>query len=524
MQSADAALHELKVHQIELEMQNETLREAQVALEESRDRYLDLFEFAPVGYITLNTTGLIEEINLTGAKLLGQDRKNLRHDRFARFVVTEDRNQWQRFFIAMLQQEGKQSCEVRLLRKDGTLCTVIVECRRRTAGGIAPFLNIALTDISALRRTMDQLRVREDRLRLAQAATGLGIFDHDLVTGKHYVDEHLRKLWGFEPDVPVTYAQVIAGIHPDDRAATEAIIKQALDPCGCGAYAATYRLVSRADGSVHHVAVTGQVFFKDGQPSRFVGAVKDISAQILLQKEIQARRGGLDHLVKQQVASQTVSAIAHELNQPLVAISAYSEAALQMLQKGVQQPQKLVRALEGAMEQAQRAGRTLHELFNFLHEGVVVTAAVNLSGIISDAAATAAESGYGDFRLVLELERDLPPVQANMLQVQKVLINLLHNGIEAMRMAGLPQDAITITVRSMAANNMAQVTVQDCGPGLDNEIAKRIFDPFFTTKIGGIGLGLAISRALVEANGGKLWADHKVEPGATFHFTLPFAL
>jgi signal transduction histidine kinase len=124
---------------------------------------------------------------------------------------------------------------------------------------------------------------------------------------------------------------------------------------------------------------------------------------------------------------------------------------------------------------------------------------------------------------VLQLQPNLPPVLANRLQIEKVLVNLLRNSVEAMRNAGVPKSAITITVRTNAAGTMAQVTVQDCGPGLNADLVHRIFDPFFTTKPTGIGLGLAISRSLIEAHGGQLWADLDAGPGATFHFTLPLA-
>src|ERR1035437_4930475 len=97
--SADELLHELQVHQIELEIQNETLRQAQDALEESRDRYVDLYEFAPVAYLTLSATGRIEAINLTGATLLGIERESFLHNRFTRFVASEDRDRWQRHFL-----------------------------------------------------------------------------------------------------------------------------------------------------------------------------------------------------------------------------------------------------------------------------------------------------------------------------------------------------------------------------------------------------------------------------------------
>jgi PAS domain S-box-containing protein len=378
-------------------------------------------------------------------------------------------------------------------------------------------------DITSRKLNMAELRSSEERLRLAKTAANLGIFDHDMCSGKVTWDERLRDIWGVGPDEPITYATFMTGVHPDDRAATQATIDEALDPRSTGEYYVEYRVISRIDGKVRHVAVNGQVFFEDGHAIRLVGSIKDITPQIRMAKEMQERRSEMELLVKQQVAAQTAAAIAHELNQPLVSISVYSDAALRMLRGGIKNPERLERALEGAREQSQRAGRTLHELLDFLYQGEAAVRPVDLNEVVREALDLAKESGYGGFRSVLELERDLPPVLANRLQLQKVVVNLLHNSVEAMRSSGVPKDAITITVQAMAGGHMAQVTVRDSGPGFDAEMAERIFEPFFTTKSVGIGLGLAISRALIEVYGGRLWADPKAGTGATIHFTVPFA-
>ena len=117
----------------------------------------------------------------------------------------------------------------------------------------------------------------------------------------------------------------------------------------------------------------------------------------------------------------------------------------------------------------------------------------------------------------------MPQVLANRIQIQKVLVNLIRNAVEAMRSIGTNNSTITVTVRTNKNLNMGHVSVQDSGPGIPAEAVKRIFEPFFTTKPTGIGMGLAISRALVESNGGQLWLEPNVESGAIFHFTLPFA-
>ena len=155
--SAEELLHELQVHQIELEMQNEALRQAQIELEASRDRYVDLYEFAPVGYLTLSHAGLIEQINLTGAALLGEERKQLLQRRFVSWVASEDQDHWQRQFMQVAQKGEKLSCELPLQRSDGSRFYAHMDCL--PLAGTVPLVRIALSDISERRHAEEELRI-----------------------------------------------------------------------------------------------------------------------------------------------------------------------------------------------------------------------------------------------------------------------------------------------------------------------------------------------------------------------------
>jgi diguanylate cyclase (GGDEF)-like protein/PAS domain S-box-containing protein len=155
--AADKLLHELQVHQVELQMQNEELRHAQIALEESRSRYVDLYEFAPVGYLTLTRGALIEAINLTGASLLGVDRPQLIDHRFAPFVAAADHERWRHFFGELLERHDRQRCELRMQRADGGLFHAQLDCQysERATGTI----RLALTDVSERKRAEEDLSI-----------------------------------------------------------------------------------------------------------------------------------------------------------------------------------------------------------------------------------------------------------------------------------------------------------------------------------------------------------------------------
>jgi PAS domain S-box-containing protein len=367
------------------------------------------------------------------------------------------------------------------------------------------------------------LRASEERLRLAKQAANLGVFDYDIRRGIVHRDSRTYEIWGGSSGKSVPYALAMEAVHPEDIATKQAAFELASDPAGNGEYKTEYRIFNRADGIERWVAVVGRMHFENGQAVRLVGIVQDVTEHKLLEKTLQAQRAETESVFKQQIAAQAASAIAHELNQPLAAISAYSEVALHALNDVNADPSKLKRALEGCVAQVQRAGTSLHELLAFLQQGEVVTERFDLNDLVTTALKIAKDDGYKEFYTILELEKNMPAVLANRIQIQKVLVNLLRNAVEAMRGTAVPTSAISVTVRTNKEMSMGHVTVKDSGPGINQNLAKRIFEPFFTSKPTGIGMGLAISRALVEANGGQLWLEPDTRTGATFHFTLPFA-
>ena len=386
-----------------------------------------------------------------------------------------------------------------------------------------------LITFNAANRRLDAeeaLRGSEERLRLAKQAAGLGIFDYDFKHNIVYWDKQMRMLWGKPSEESISYEEFVAAIHPEDRAARQAAIDKAMDPASDGEFKAEYRVINSANGVERWISARGRVYFESGFAYRLIGVTRDITEQKILQKKLQAQRNETENIIKQQVAARTASAIAHELNQPLAAISAYCEVVLHALLSDDFNSGDLRRALEGCVEQAQRAGRSLHELLAFLQKGELITERLNLHDVINEALSIVYSDGYRRFHVVFHFEKNLPPVQCNRTQIQKVLINLFRNAIEAMDnmdASDIPTVTITTTLYALAETNMAKVIVQDNGPGLDYDMAERIFEPFFTTKPTGIGMGLDISRALAEVNGGQLWVEPGAKPGAKFQFTLPLA-
>jgi len=252
----------------------------------------------------------------------------------------------------------------------------------------------------------------------------------------------------------------------------------------------------------------------------------DITEKQHAEEELRAREAELVELHRRYVASGLGVIVAHELKQPLSAIVNYAEAALREIES---QGLAGVRSdLEAIRTQAHRLAGVIQELSGFLGKSESKVQATALHEIIDTAVRLFEhEARRRGIRLVRNPLEALPPVQVERIRIEHVLVNLLQNAAEAIVAAEKKNGKIMIsaslnTVKG-SLNGFACVSVQDNGPGLSAVDAERIFERFYTTKPHGVGMGLPISRALIEAQGGRLWLESSLRGGATAHFTLPLA-
>lgn len=225
--SPSEILHELQVHQIELQMQNEELLRTQLALEESRDRYVDLYEFAPVGYLTLTVDGTIADINLTGATLLGVDRVKLIHRRFAPYIIPEDRDRWYRHVMAVKQQGcHKQAIELAMRRADGTLLYTHINCLHIDSTDELNVLRITLTDITERKKVEDALSKSEAQLAAIVEGAELATWDWNIQTGDIFCNDRWAEMRGYLPEeIEPNIHFWEQGIFPDDLDRVQNIFK-----------------------------------------------------------------------------------------------------------------------------------------------------------------------------------------------------------------------------------------------------------------------------------------------------------
>ena len=254
----------------------------------------------------------------------------------------------------------------------------------------------------------------------------------------------------------------------------------------------------------------------------FTGFVRDLTERQEAERRIQDLQAELLHASRLSVMGQMASTMAHELNQPLTAVTNYLEAGRQLLATGTGSPERLNEMMEKAIAQAQRAGDVIRRLRGFVSKGETERRLQNLNQLVEEALALALVGArQRGVRPSLEFDHALPPVLVDHVQIQQVVLNLVRNAIEAMEQA--ERRELTVGTRAVPELGMAEVIVADTGPGIAPELADRLFQPFVTTKATGMGLGLSICREIVEAHHGRLTTAPVSSGGTVFRITLPIA-
>lgn len=253
----------------------------------------------------------------------------------------------------------------------------------------------------------------------------------------------------------------------------------------------------------------------------FTGFIRDLTERQITERRLQDLQGELIHVGRITALGEMASALAHELNQPLTAAANFMKGCLRLLDREPVDQARLRDMIGQAGDQALRAGQIIRRLRDFLAKGEADRSVENLTRLLEEAGALAM-IGAGDkgIRLSFRIDPAVDNVLADKVQIQQVVLNLIRNAIEAMEDV-TRRDLVVGAVP--AAGRMVEIFVSDTGTGISNDVADQLFQPFMTTKAQGMGVGLSISRTIVEAHGGRIWVEAQPSGGTVFRFTLPNA-
>ena len=277
----------------------------------------------------------------------------------------------------------------------------------------------------------------------------------------------------------------------------------------------------RHDGNGHWYHLRDRAIkWVDGRVARMVIAT-DVSERRQIAEMAARQQERLDHTARLISMGEMASSLAHELNQPLAAIANYSMGCVKRLESDCFDRQEMLAAMQKANLQAERAGKIIRRMREFVRKSEPHREAVRLHEIVEETLGLA-EIDARKLGIVIhcDVAPDLPPVFADRIMIEQVLLNLIRNGIEAMADTPQARRSMAVAARPAEAGRI-EVTIRDHGIGFDNADAERMFAPFFTTKAQGLGMGLNICRSIIEYHRGRLWARPMSDGGSLFAFSLP---
>ncbi|HXG08430.1 MAG TPA: PAS domain S-box protein [Gemmataceae bacterium] len=432
-------------------------------------------------------------------------------------VHPDDVRQVEEAIRAARQQRSANQGDLvyRILRSDGTLRWI------RARAFLVPgeqgardcFIGLA-EDITDRKQMEEALRLKDRALECS--ATGIAFASPDgLLT---YVNQSALRMWGYADSREMLGRPCAAFWHDPAKAAR---VSEQLRRHGSW----TGELVARRkDGSCFPVELSANlVTDAAGEPVCMMASCIDVTARKQAEERLQHLQAQLAHVDRLATMGELASGLAHELNQPLTAIATYTRAAVRLLRAGTGDPGQLLQALEQAARQAERAGEVVHRLRRFVARAEPHRSLLDLNELVREALLLSEyDLRDGGVHVQLDLREPLPPVEGDRIQLEQVILNLIRNAVEAMADTPPGQRNLTI-ITGPTGQGTVEVAVCDAGCGLTVEMVQRLFQPFQTTKPQGMGLGLAISRSIIQAHGGWMWARPNPERGATFSFALPIA-
>ena len=486
---------------------------SEAALAESEERYRTLVETMTEGMGAQDEHGIIQYVNGRLCEMLGYSREELVGRPVTHFIGEANIIQWAQLLSS--RQRGRGDVyEIEVLHRNGSKVDLLVSPQvirdelGQFKGGFAVF-----TDFSERKKSRQTLRKLSQAVE--QSPNSIIITDEEGII--EYTNPCFSRTSGYSPAEAVGRSMSILQSEQTPKSVFEEMWQTIKD----GQVWQGEIKNRKKDGSLYLDAVViSPIKDELGKITHFLAIQTDITERRHVEEESRLHQAELAHVGRLSTMGEMASGLAHELNQPLTAIASYGEAGLEMLrmQENKAALSKLRHVLEQSVGQAQRAGEIIRRLRRFLRKEEMVREPVQINSLVQEVMGlTQSEARHKGVVFRLELAEDLPEVCVDGIQIEQVILNLLKNGIEAIE----PPGVITVRTGNYLPGAAVQVTVRDTGPGLTQEMMGQLFEAFFTTKSHGLGMGLSISRSIIESHGGRLWAEAGSGQGAVFHFTLP---
>src|SRR5258706_3762988 len=496
----------------------EELKRAQEEVQKQTSRLDELFEQSPEAVAVLSAEDRILRVNKEFTRIFGYTPDEVLERPIIRLIVPEALVESSRKYPRQLKQGGRVEVETVRRRKDGSEVYVSLLAVPVTTTSGEQVVNYAIyRDITERKRSEERLRESEARFQAMADTAPVLIW----MTGTDGLCNYFNKPWleftarTMEQEVGTGWIQ---GVHPDDvQGCFDGFLPafHAQKP-----FRMDYRL-RRADGEYRWLLESGIPRYTGaGEFAGYIGSNIDITDSKRAEEKLHKAQAELAHVARVTTMGELTASIAHEVNQPLAAIVANGNACLRWLAANVP---NLDEAREGArriIRDGNRASGVISRIRALVRNSDTEKVRLNINDTIGEVIALAeGEVRRNSAALRTELADDLPHVVGDRVQLQQVILNLVMNGVEAMAtVADRPRE---LFIRScQLESDKVLVAVQDSGIGINQQNLEKIFDTFYSTKLQGMGMGLAISRSIVENHGGRLWAVPNDGPGATIQFTL----
>jgi PAS domain S-box-containing protein len=511
------AMLELLASQAAISLENTRLYRD---LEEREAKIRRLVDANIMGIFIWNLQGEIIEANDAFLRMLEYSREDVVSGRrgWRDLTPAEWRDRDERAVADLKAAGTAQPYEKEFLRKDSSRVPVMIgaaifEGSRNE--GVAFVL-----DLSERKRAEQALRRSEAYLSQAQRLSQTGSFWWKASSGELIWSEELFRVMGYDRTINPSIDVFFRRVHPEDLLTVQQLVNQALrDATNLGF---EHRLLM-ADGSVKHVHIVMEAVGLDPENRECVGTVMDVTERKLAEEAVRRAQAELAHVSRVATMGELTASIAHEINQPLSAAVNNASACLRWLAANDLEEARQSTSL--VIANVHRAGEVIAGIRALAKKAPSRKEPLDVNETIREAIVMVrSELRPNNVSPQTQLANDLPLIIGDRVQLQQVIINLLINAVEAMAEIEEGPRVLRVsserTIELSGKSEHVLVAVRDSGPGLDMEVLDRLFDTFYTTKPQGLGMGLAISRSIIEAHGGRLWAENAVR-GAVFQFALP---